>query len=103
MSHQIERAFPSSLPKTTEKQANDRLERNNVSNKPSPAEGQRACDEWNARWKVGQTVRLRNGIETKTRSLAWMIGGHTACVMVDVEGPGCYTLESLTPVVKEAA
>lgn len=106
MSHQIERAFPSSLPKAAAKRANERPERNNVSHKPSPAEGQRACDYWNARWKVGQLVTIRcddgTGIETTTRSAAWLVGGHTAAILL--EGfAGCYLLSRVTSVVKEAA
>jgi hypothetical protein len=54
------------------------------------AKQQRIVDDWNARYRVGTPVTryklihpLREPQETKTRSEAWLMGGHTAMVMVD--------------------
>lgn len=51
---------------------------------------QTVVDEWNAEHPVGTVVTrykfvnpLRLHQETKTRSEAWLMGGHTAMVMVD--------------------
>lgn len=64
---------------------------------------QRACDEFNVKYPVGTAVRVKldNGAikatqETKTKSKAWMMGGHTAVVLL--EGiPGAYALSRVTP------
>lgn len=51
---------------------------------------QKLVDEWNAKYPVGTPVtryRLVSPLEspeyTKTRSEAWLMGGHTAMVMVE--------------------
>ncbi len=51
---------------------------------------QKLADDWNAAHPVGTPViryRLisppRYPMDTKTRSEAWLMGGHTAMVMVD--------------------
>jgi hypothetical protein len=51
---------------------------------------QKLVDKWNAKHPVGTLVTryklinpLREPEETKTRSEAWLMGGHTAMVMVE--------------------
>jgi hypothetical protein len=51
---------------------------------------QRVCDEFNKKHAVGTPVTrykliapLREPQETRTRSVAWVMGGHSAMVMVD--------------------
>ena len=51
-------------------------------------------DEWNSKHPVGTPVTryalinpLREPQETKTRSEAWLMGGHTAMVMVESVKP----------------
>jgi hypothetical protein len=62
---------------------------------------QMACDLWNARHPVGTAVLLRedDGRDTltKTRSEAWVMGGHTAVVMVEGKRGG-WDLERLRSV-----
>lgn len=57
---------------------------------------QKLTDAWNAKYSVGTEVFVRrdNGEEqaTRTRSKAWLLGGHTAVVMVDGIS-GCYLLK----------
>jgi hypothetical protein len=61
------------------------------------------ADAWNVKYPVGTVVTryklikpLREGTETKTRSEAWVMGGHS--VMVMVEGvSGGVVLESVIP------
>ena len=65
---------------------------------------QHQCDLWNANHPVGTPVTRyklvkpnREGNVTKTRSEAWVIGGHS--VVVKVEGvAGGVLLESLVPL-----
>lgn len=57
-----------------------------------------AC--WNAAHLVGREVTVeldsREKIKTKTTSEAWLLGGHTAVIML--EGiSGCYALERVLP------
>ena len=60
--------------------------------------------DWNEKYPVGTPVTryklinpLEDGAVTKTRSEAWLMGGHSAMVMV--EGvPGGVTLESVVPL-----
>ncbi|MDQ3562705.1 MAG: hypothetical protein M3436_00720 [Pseudomonadota bacterium] len=44
-------------------------------------------EEWNATYPVATRVIVTldsgKGMDTKTRSEAWLLGGHTAVVMVD--------------------
>jgi hypothetical protein len=61
---------------------------------------------WNTAYRVGQVVDLRNDngsvTRTATRSLAWVMGGHSAVVMV--EGRTCgYDLTRMTPIVEPDA
>lgn len=66
---------------------------------------ERLKTEWNQAHPIGTSViryklikPLREGTETKTTSLAWVMGGHS--VMVMVEGvSGGVVLESVKPIV----
>lgn len=58
-------------------------------NRPNPKQQQKLVDEWNVN-PIGTAVTrfkrvnpLREPEETKTRSEAWLMGGHTAMVMVE--------------------
>ena len=51
---------------------------------------QQIVDDWNNRHPIGTAVirfklikPLQDGMFTKTRSIAWLMGGHTAMVMVN--------------------
>ena len=63
---------------------------------PSPAAEQQRVDNWNARHPVGTPVTRfefsnpPRGAEqeTKTRSAAWLMGGHTAVVSVEGHAGG---------------
>lgn len=58
---------------------------------PSPKYEQKRVDDWNSSHPVGTEVvrykrinpRREPAGRTKTRSEAWLMGGHTAVVMVD--------------------
>lgn len=63
--------------------------------RPSLEELQRQCDRFNAHYPVGSdvirfpsTTRNDNGVPTKTRSEAWVMGGHSAMVMVEGHAGG---------------
>lgn len=67
---------------------------------------QAAADRFNDRHPVGTPVRywpgarLGEGRESKTRTPAWLVGGHTACV--SVEGyPGGIALTHVDVVKQE--
>lgn len=71
----------------------------------SPEEEQKLVDEWNRRHPVGTSVRRYKYINpnreaepvlTKTTSAAWVLGGHTAVVMVEGKA-GCVALASVIP------
>lgn len=74
---------------------------------PSIKNLEAAAAKWNAAHPIGTLVTryklidpLREGTETKTRSEAWVMGGHS--VMVMVEGvPGGVLLESVVPINEE--
>lgn len=60
-------------------------------------------DDWNAKHPVGTPVTryrrinpLAGAVETKTRSEAWLMGGHTAMVMVEGQAGGVM-VESVKP------
>jgi len=71
---------------------------------PTAKQLEKQVTDWNTKFPVGTTVMrykliepLREGTETKTRSEAWVMGGHSAMVMV--EGVlGGVILESVCPV-----
>lgn len=63
---------------------------NNDMKRPNLKAQQKLVDDWNAKHPIGTPVTryklinpLREPEETKTRSLAWFMGGHTAVVSVD--------------------
>ena len=61
----------------------------------SPGQQQKLVDRWNSRYPVGVEVRVTKDlgevVETKTRSEASMLGGHSAVIWL--EGiSGCYLL-----------
>lgn len=61
---------------------------------------QAKCDAWNSAHQVGVAVKLTkdNGdvIDTKTRSVAQVLSGHTAVIWL--EGiSGCYCLDRVRP------
>lgn len=63
--------------------------------------GQRKVDAWNAKWPVGTAcvVELHKGgqkYNTRTRSIAWLVGGGQASVQLDGRS-GSYGLEWVTP------
>jgi len=65
---------------------------------------QTIVDEWNVKYPVGTPVTryavvspLRLPTVTKTRSEAWLMGGHTAMVMVEGVSGGVM-VESVVPL-----
>ncbi|HEV2210818.1 MAG TPA: hypothetical protein VG167_18755 [Verrucomicrobiae bacterium] len=72
--------------------------------RPNPKREMERVEEWNRLNAVGTEadVRLDDGrmMRTKTRSEAWLMGGHTAMVMV--EGiSGAYRLDRVTKVERQ--
>ena len=72
-------------------------------NRPNPKAQQKLVDEWNATHPVGTAVTryallnpLREPQETKTRSEAWLMSGHTAMDMVEGVAGGVM-VESVKP------
>lgn len=65
---------------------------------------EKQVSDWNQKHPIGSKVMrykiidpLEDGNETKTRSEAWVMGGHSAMVMVEgVSGGVC--LESVVPI-----
>lgn len=74
--------------------------------RPSKIAPEALALHWNTAYAVGIEVDLREDdgriTRTTTRSAAWVLGGHTAVIEVDGRS-GCYRLDRLTPVLKEAA
>lgn len=68
---------------------------------PTDAAQQRIVEAWNARYPVGTRVRVRMDlggiVETKTRSRAELLSGHTAVIWLD-DIVGAYALERVTAV-----
>jgi hypothetical protein len=72
---------------------------------PTQKELAAQASQWNLSYPIGTPVMryklinpLREGTETKTRSEAWVMGGHS--VMIMVEGvSGGVLLESVIPIV----
>lgn len=69
------------------------------------AQLQKAVDAWNASYPIGTPVTryklikpLADPQETKTRSAAWVMSGHSAMVMVEGVSGGV-VLESVIPRV----
>jgi hypothetical protein len=69
--------------------------------RPDPEALQRQCDAFNERYPVGQAVTLRkdggDGIDTRTRSAAQVLSGHTAVIWLEGVA-GCYLLDRVAPV-----
>lgn len=67
----------------------------------SASKQQQAVDDWNAKHPPGTQVNVRmdNGStrETKTRSEAWLLGGHTAVILMEGISGG-YSLDRVTAV-----
>jgi len=73
-------------------------------NRPNPKAQQKIVDAWNAKHPIGTPVTrykligpLREPQETKTRSEAWVMGGHSAMVMVEGVAGGVL-VESVVPL-----
>lgn len=62
---------------------------------------ERQVDDWNAHHQLGTEVIVRRDsgqeVQTKTRSQAWVLSGHSAVIMVDGIS-GCYSLDRVRPV-----
>jgi hypothetical protein len=69
--------------------------------RPSAAKLQKQCDVWNAANPVGTAVILTRDSgckqQTKTRSEAQVLSGHSAVIWLD-DVSGCYSLNNVTPV-----
>jgi hypothetical protein len=63
---------------------------------PSPIQQAKAVRDWNSSYQPGQAVEVTADYgrlkETVTISEAWMLGGHTAVVML-AGVVGCYNLK----------
>jgi len=68
--------------------------------RPSVKNQQQRVDQWNAQYPEGTDVAVTRDcgevIETKTRSQAELLGGHTAVIWLDGIR-GCYLLERVAP------
>ena len=57
-------------------------------------------EEWNKNYKIGIDVEVMKDdsstIFTKTRSLAWVLGGHTPVILLEGMSGG-YALERVSP------
>lgn len=74
--------------------------------RPNTAALQKQCDEFNARFQIGQPVTVRKdrgeSVDTVTRSAAEVLSGHSAVIWL--EGiSGCYLLDRVSPIVGEQA
>ena len=64
---------------------------------------QNQVEKFNLRYRIGQHVNVETDsgktITTKTRSEAWLLGGHTATILI--EGiSGAYLLDRVIPLVR---
>ena len=71
---------------------------------PTAKQLEASVNGWNAAYHIGTPVTrykliqpLREPVVTKTRSAAWVMGGHSAMVMVEVVSGGVL-LESVKPL-----
>jgi len=59
-------------------------------------------EEWNKNHRIGIDVKVMmddgSTILTKTRSIAWVLGGHTPVIQLDGIS-GCYALERVSPLI----
>lgn len=64
--------------------------------KPNRSLSQKDCDAWNAKYPVGTAVKVSLDTgevwDTRTRSPAEMLSGHTAVIWLDGIS-GCYLLD----------
>ena len=71
--------------------------------RPSKKQVEQSVENWNAMYPVGTSVNLTNDMgeteETKTRSEAWVLGGHTAVVLVEGRSGG-YLLDRIKPILQ---
>lgn len=71
--------------------------------RPNPAKLQAQCDAWNRIYQAGQKVKVRLDSgeirETKTRTRAEVLQGHSAVIWLDGV-TGCYLLDRVTPIVE---
>jgi len=67
---------------------------------------QKQCDDFNARFPIGQKVTVRKdngeGVVTTTRSRAEVLSGHSAVIWLDGIS-GSYLLNRVTPLTGEDA
>ncbi len=65
------------------------------------AQLQKQCDDFNARIPIGSAVKLTKDlghvVETKTRSEAQVLSGHSAVVWLESER-GCWEIERVAPL-----
>lgn len=65
---------------------------------PSPKEQQKLVDQWNEQHPIGTDVTFSDALtdpeKSKTRSAAWLMGGHTAVVLIEGRS-GCVSLDCL--------
>jgi hypothetical protein len=78
-----------------------------MSRRPNTAKLQAACDSFNAKHPVGSPVMLRKDfvlepVETKTRSEAQVLGGHSAVIWLEGVS-GCYLLDRVKPIAGSAS
>lgn len=68
---------------------------------PTAAEQQRACDDWNTLHAIGTAIHVTQDDGSSkaavTESRAWLLGGHTAVIMLSGVS-GAYSLERVHPV-----
>lgn len=73
---------------------------------PSPAALKRQCEDFNRRFPVGHRVTVRKddgtGMDTRTRSAAEVLSGHSAVIWLDGIA-GCYLLDRVIPVIESAS
>ncbi len=68
--------------------------------RPSLKSQMEAVEHWNAKYTEGTVVHVRlddgSQMTTQTASEAWLLGGHTAVILVDGIS-GAYSLSHCTP------
>ena len=78
-----------------------------MSRRPNTAKLQAQCDAFNAAHPVGTRVMLKmdfapGPVETKTRSEAQVLSGHSAVIWLDGV-VGCYALDCVRPMATGSA
>lgn len=73
---------------------------------PGLAELVQSVDDWNAQHPIGTAVTVTDDFgktsESKTRSAAWVMGGHSAMILLEGVSGG-YMLERVVPSVGGAS